>query len=171
MRISEAVNLKREDVDLTQAVLTVRNSKFDKSRHVPMHETTRQALSRYVAQRDRLCPTPLGPEFFLAEQGARISAAAVRWTFAKLSMQIGLRHPSKFHGNGPRLHDLRHSFAVNTLLQWYRDGVDVERYLPRLTTWLGHGHVNNTYWYLTATPQLLQFAARRLDRLARRPQS
>ena len=171
MRVSEAVNLKREDVDLTQAVLTVRNSKFDKSRHVPMHETTRQALSRYVAQRDRLCPNPLGPEFFLAEQGARISAAAVRWTFAKLSMQIGLRHPSKFHGNGPRLHDLRHSFAVNTLLQWYRDGVDVERHLPRLTTWLGHGHVNNTYWYLTATPQLLQFAARRLDRLARRPQS
>ena len=171
MRVSEALHLDLDDVDLTHAVLTVRHSKFGKSRHIPIHETTRLALSRYAAQRDRLCPNPLSPGFFLTERGTRITASALRWTFAKLSSQTGLREPSKFHGNGPRLHDLRHRFAVNTLLRWYRDGVDVESHLPRLTTWLGHGHVNNTYWYLTATPQLLQLAARRLDRLARRRSS
>ena len=92
----------------------------------------------------------------------------LRWTFAKLSKQVGLLAPSKSHGIGPRLHDMRHRFAVNTLLRWYRDGVDVERHIPRLATWLGHAHVSDTYWYLTATPELMQLAARRLDRIARR---
>ena len=95
------------------------------------------------------------------------AGSTLRWTFVKLSRQIGLRRPSKSHGIGPRLHDMRHTFAVNTLLRWYRDGVDVERHIPRLATWLGHAHVSDTYWYLTATPELMQLAARRLDRIAR----
>jgi integrase len=86
--------------------------------------------------------------------------------FVKVSRQIGLRGPADSHG--PRLHDFRHRFAVNTLLRWYRRGVDVERHLPHLATYLGHAHVSDTYWYLTATPELLQLAARRLDRMARR---
>ena len=84
----------------------------------------------------------------------------------KLSRQVGLRGPSD--SRGPRLHDLRHRFAVSTLLRWYRDGIDVERHLPHLATYLGHGRVSDTYWYLTATPELLQLAARRLDRATRR---
>ena len=167
MRTSEVVNLDRDDVDLTQRVVTVRDSKFGKSRYLPVHESTARALSHYTRRRDRLC-NPLTPAFFLAERGTPITQWALRWTFAKLSKQIGLRGPSNSHGIGPRLHDMRHRFAVNTLLRWYRDGVDVERHIPRLATWLGHAHVSDTYWYLTATPELLQLAARRLDRIARR---
>ena len=92
---------------------------------------------------------------------------ALRRTFVKLSRQVGLRGPSD--SRGPRLHDLRHRFAVETLLRWYRAGIDVERHLPRLTTYLGHAHVSDTYWYLTVTPELMQLAARRLDRAGRRP--
>ena len=87
----------------------------------------------------------------------------------KLSRQVGLRGPSDSHG--PRLHDLRHRFAVETLVRWYRDGIDVEPHLPRLATYLGHAHVSDTYWYLTVTPELMQLAARRLDRIGRRPLS
>ena len=171
IRISEALNLDRDDVDLGHGVLTVRDGKFGKSRHIAIHESTQRALNRYVTQRDGLCPNPPDPGFFVAERGIRITEWALRWTFAKLSRHTGLRGPSKSHGHGPRLHDIRHRFAVNTLLRWYRDGVDVERHIPRLATWLGHARVSDTYWYLTATPELLQLAARRLDRIARRSPS
>ncbi len=164
MRVSEVLNLDRDDVDLTGGVLSVRDSKFGKSRYLPMHASTTRALARYARHRGRLCPHPLVPAFFLAERGTRITEWALRRTFAKLSKQVGLRTPSKSHGIGPRLHDLRHRFAVNTLLRWYRDEVDVERHIPRLATWLGHAHVSDTFWYLTATPELLHLAARRLDR-------
>ncbi len=166
MRVSEVVNLDRDDVDLTDGVLSVRDSKFGKSRYLPMHASTARALRRYARHRDRLCLRPLVPAFFLAERGTRITEWALRWTFAKLSKQVGLRAPSSSHGTGPRLHDLRHRFAVNTLLGWYRNEVDVERHIPQLATWLGHAHVSDTYWYLTATPELLHLAARRLDRRA-----
>lgn len=169
MRSSEPLRLNRDDVDLTRGVLTVRKSKFGKSRYIPVHESTRQALGNYAAQRDRLCPTPGSPSFFLSEHGARVTEWALRWTFVKLSRQVGLRGPAD--SRGPRLHDLRHRFAVETLLQWYRDGIDVERHLPRLATYLGHAHVSDTYWYLTVTPELMQLAARRLDRVARRSPS
>ena len=164
MRMSEVLNLDRDDVDLSGGVLSVRDSKFGKSRYLPVHVSTTQALTRYARHRDRLCPHPLVPAFFLAERGTRITEWTLRWTFAKLSKQVGLRAPSKSHGIGPRLHDMRHSFAVNTLLWWYRDEVDVERHIPRLATWLGHARVSDTYWYLTATPELLHLAARRIDR-------
>ena len=167
VRANEPLRLNRDDVDLTRGVLTVRGSKFGKSRYVPIHDSTRQVLRSYAAHRDRLCRNPHSPSFFLSERGTRVTEWALRWTFVKLSHQIGLRGPSDSHG--PRLHDFRHRFAVNTLLRWYRCGVDVERHLPYLATYLGHAHVSDTYWYLTATPELLELAARRLDRIARRP--
>lgn len=166
MRTNEPLRLDRDDVDLTHGVLTVRQSKFGKSRYVPIHDSTQRALQRYAAQRDRLCSNPLSPSFFLAESGTRVTEWALRWTFVKLSRQIGLRASTASHG--PRLHDFRHRFAVNTLVQWYRHGVDVERHLPQLATYLGHAHVTDTYWYLTATPELLELAARRLERAAKR---
>ena len=168
MRASEVVNLDRDDIDLVQGVVTVRDSKFGKSRQNHLHQSTRQALNNYAAQRECLCPNPHGPGFFLDERGIRITDWKLRWTFSQLSKRTGLRAPSKSHGNGPRLHDVRHTFACKTLLRWYRDGVDVERHIPRLATWLGHVKVSDTYWYLTATPELMQAAARRLDRTARR---
>ena len=167
MRPTEPLGLDRDDVDLEAGVLTVRQGKFGKSRHIPVHASTQEALACYAAQRDRLCPQPLDLGFFLSERGTRITEWALRWTFVKLSRQVGLRGPSD--SRGPRLQDLRHRFAVATLLSWYRNGADVERHLPRLATYLGHAHVSDTYWYLSATPELLEAAARRLDHLAWRP--
>lgn len=161
MRVSECVGLTRDDVDLTQGLLTIRGSKFDKSRLVPIHASTQKILRQYMRNRDRTFPRPKTPGFFVAETGMRLKQWGIRWMFVKLSRQIGLRGPSDSHG--PRLHDLRHTFAIETLLRWYRAGVDVEQRLPMLSTFLGHRHVADTYWYLTATPELLQLAAMRLE--------
>ncbi len=162
MRIGELLHLDRDDVDLTQAILTVRDGKFGKTRWIPLHSSTRQALQKYGIQRDRLCPNPQAPSFFVSERGVRLTGDIVRHTFVKLSRQIGLRGPTDTHG--PRLHDFRHRFAVNTLLEWYRADIDVDRRLPELSTYLGHAHVTDTYWYLSATPELLQLAVKRLER-------
>jgi integrase len=165
MRTNEPLHLDREDVDLTQGVLTVRGTKFGKSRYVPIHSSTRAVLQAYAERRDVLCPHPLAPSFFLAERGSRLTEWSVRWTFVKLSRQIGLRGPQD--SRGPRLHDLRHRFAIKTLLHWYRDGHDVEHHLSELATYLGHTHVADTYWYLTAVPELLQLAAQRVEHATR----
>jgi len=161
LRVSEIVALDREEVDLRETTLTIRRSKFGKSRLVPLHPSTRHAMRRYADLRSQIYPRPASPSFFLDEYGNRPSIWSVRWTFVKLCRQVGLRGLTDSHG--PRLHDLRHSFAVRTLVSWYRDGVDVEAYMPRLSTYLGHGHVTDTYWYVSATPELLELAAARLE--------
>ncbi len=161
MRMGEAVYLDREDVDLEQGLLTLRHAKFGKDRLVPIHPTTQKALLDYQRYRDRIYPTVTTPSFLLGEHGRRLKTKTVRATFLKLSRQIGLRSPGQHHG--PRLHDLRHSFAVRTMLNWYRADADVEAQLPKLSTYLGHSSVRCTYWYLTAVPELLQLAAARLS--------
>ena len=163
MRSSEVVRLDRDDVDIEQGVITVRNSKFGKSRLMPCHDTTRQALGAYVVRRDENRPQPRSCAFFLSEQGKRISAYTLRETFAKLCRSIGLRQPGE--SSGPRLHDLRHRFAIRTLMRWYREGGDVALCLPRLATWLGHVNISSTYWYLSAIPELMELAAVHLDRV------
>ena len=162
MRVGEALGLDRADVDLAQALLTVRQTKGNKARLVPLHLSTSQALGRYERRRDRVCPRPHSPRFFLSERGATLTYWIVRHWFVKVSRQIGLRQPSERHG--PRIHELRHRFSIRTLVNWYRTGQDVETHLPELATYLGHGHVNDTYWYLSATPELLQWATRRWQR-------
>jgi integrase len=162
MRVSEAVSLDRPDVDLKLAILHIRRTKFGKSRYVPVHPSTVEALKNYAEARDRIFSAPLTPAFFISEHGRRITDEMAQLTFAKLSQQIGLRAPVKGYGHGPRLHDMRHRFAARTLIDWYRAGLDVERELPKLTAYLGHGHVNDTYWYLEAVPELLQLATDRL---------
>jgi integrase len=114
-------------------------------------------------------PRPLTPSFFVSERGTRLTHWAVRRTFVKLSHQIGLRQPAD--RCGPRLHDFRHRFAVRTLLGWYRRGVDIDPRMPILSAYLGHAHVTDTYWYLSAVPELLTAAARRLERSARREEA
>lgn len=161
MRISEPLALDRADVDLDQGALTIRQSKCGKSRWIPVHSTTRAMLQRYDEQRSRLFPTVLTPSFFISERATRLTQWAVRAAFIKLSQRIGLRGPQDHEG--PRLHDLRHRFAIRTLLNWYQAGVDVERRLPQLAAYLGHAHVHDTYWYLSATPELLALAAQRLE--------
>lgn len=165
MRTNEPLQLDRDDVDLTHGVLTVRGAKFGKSRYVPIHASTQRALRCYARQRDRLCLNPQSASFFVSERGTRVTEWSLRWTFVKLSHEIGLRGPADSHG--PRLLDFRHRFAVNALIHWYRNGVDVERHLPELATYLGHVHITDTYWYLSAVPELLHLAARRLDHAVR----
>jgi integrase len=162
MRINEALSLDRSDVDLGRGILHIRRTKFRKSRYVPVHATTVAALKKYGKVRDHLFSAPSTPAFFISERGRRIPAKTAQYNFAKVSQQVGLRVAAKNHGRGPRLHDLRHRFATRTLIQWYRGGLDVERELPKLSAYLGHVHVNDTYWYLEAVPELLQLATHRL---------
>lgn len=161
MRVGELVGLDDPDVDLTLGHLTIRCGKFGKSRLLPLHPTTQDALRRYVTERDRHYPIPQSPSFLVSEQGLRLTQWTLRRTFVALSHQIGLRGPADSHG--PRLHDFRHRFAIEVLLRWYREGVDIEHHLPELSTYLGHVKVSDTYWYLSATPELLQLALNRLE--------
>ena len=163
MRISEPINLDCDDVDLPQGILTVRQTKFGKSRLLPVHPSTQTVLRRYANLRDRIFPRRATPSFFVSERGNRLTDCTVRWTFVRLSHQIGLRGP--LDRRGPRIHDLRHAWVIRTLRRCYRAGEDVERRMPAIATYLGHGHVADTYWYLSATPDLLNLAAARLDRV------
>lgn len=164
LRISEAIALDTTDVARDAALLTIRRTKFGKSRLVPVHPSTVTALARYAETRDRVCPRPASPAFFVSERGRRLTDDSARHTFALVGCRAGLRTPppGRRHGRGPRLHDLRHHFAVSTLLDWYQAGRDVERDLPKLATYLGHVHVRETYWYLEAVPELLAAVATRL---------
>jgi integrase len=161
LRISEALNLQRKDVDLTKGILTVRDTKFGKSRLVPLHATARAVLVRYAKRRDEACPSR-SAYFFVAPQGGKLYYPHVVRMFYRLSRETGLRGPSDH--TGPRLHDFRHSFAVRNLLSWYRSGQNVELLFPVLSTYLGHTSVRDTYWYLSACPELLGHAARRLEK-------
>jgi integrase/recombinase XerD len=165
LRVSEALALDRQDVDLEEGVLRIRRTKFGKSRLVAVHESTREALADYARERDLVVQRPASAAFFLSERGRRVTEWATRYNFALVSREIGLRAPTTNcrHGRGPRLHDMRHRFAICTLLGWYRAGIDVEREIPKLATYLGHVHVNETYWYLEAVPELLELATRRLE--------
>ncbi|MEA2729945.1 MAG: hypothetical protein QOF70_4420 [Acetobacteraceae bacterium] len=162
MRLSEAIGLQRDDVDLEAGVLTVGLTKFGKSRLVPLHPTTRSALRSYADRRDAHLGSRCSPYFFVAERGGRLLHQYVHRVFWRLSREIGLRRPGD--RTGPRVHDFRHRFAIRTMLGWYREGTDVEQQLPVLSTYLGHACVRDTYWYLSACPELMQEAARRLDR-------
>lgn len=162
MRSSESLNLDRKDVDLGRGVLTVRETKFDKSRLIPVHISTIDKLRKYARLRDKIRPRPQSSIFFISERGTRLSYDMLRYWFLILSYQIGLRNPGDSYG--PRLHDLRHGFAIKVMLAWYRSKVSVEQDMVALTTYLGHGHVNDTYWYISAVPELLQLAALRLEK-------
>jgi integrase len=161
LRIGEALRLDRDDVDLRGGALRIRQSKFDKSREVPLHASTVAALSSYARRRDELCPRPRDPSFFVSVAGTRVLYCNFHLGWLDLVRQAGLEPRSA--RCRPRPHDVRHSFAVRALLGWYRDGVDVGAHMPLLSTYLGHVHPANTYWYLSAAPELLGLVAARLD--------
>jgi integrase/recombinase XerD len=162
LRISEAMALTNEDVDLNLGILTVRASKLGKSRLIPLHRSTTRMLNDYARQRDALIGEPRSPYFLVASWGGRLWGPTVRVAFYALSRRIGLRQENDRHG--PRLHDLRHRFAVETLRRWYSSGQDVEVLLPSLSTYMGHVNIQDTYWYLSACPELTGVAAQRLQR-------
>jgi integrase/recombinase XerD len=160
LRISEAIKLDRTDIDWPEGVLLVRESKFNKSRYVPLHDSTLEALARYARRRDELCPDPRDASFFVSLRRTRLYPCAVQATFRRLCQTAGVGAGAPF---APRLHDLRHTMAVRTLVGWYRDGVDVQSRLPALATYLGHSDPAYTYYYLSAAPELLACAAGLLD--------
>lgn len=159
MRVGEAIGLGRDDVDLTEGLLTIREAKFGRSRLVPLHPSATDALRSYTASRDRLFPTPRSTTFFVSNVGTALGYGGVHRTFAQLTTAIGLRTPTR----RPRIHELRHSFAVRTLIQWHRSGVDIGTLMMGLSTYLGHVNPAGTYWYLSAAPELMELAAARLD--------
>jgi integrase/recombinase XerD len=163
MRPGEALALDRQDVDLRHGAVHVRAGKQRKQREVPLHESTISALREYARQRDARFPTSSTPAFFSSARGRRMARGELNQTFTKLIREVGLE------GRGararPRPHDLRHAFAVRTLLDWYEAGEDVERRMPLLSTYLGHVDPASTYWYLEAVPELLELIGRRLERL------
>lgn len=169
LRVGEAVGLDHDSVDLEHALLTVRHAKGDRTRLVPLHPSTCLALERYERLRNRVCPKSSTPSFFLSEEGNRLTAERARFWFIRISRKIGLREPKD--RRGPRLHDLRHRFAIQALLRWYRTNKDIEQHLPELSTYLGHARVTGTYWYLSAAPELLQQATRRWTRKGGTPLS
>jgi len=163
LRLGEARNLEVQDVDLGAAALTIRGTKFGQSRLVPLHRSTCNVLADYLARRKhRWAGRPVSPYLFVSNWGNRLDVGAIHRTFYAVSRQIGLRGPADRHG--PRLHDLRHRFAVMTLWRWYRAGDDADRRLPILSAYLGHVHVSDTFWYLSAWPELMHEAMARLER-------
>jgi integrase len=161
MRVGEAIRLDRDDVDYGRSLLVVRNSKREKAREVPLHETTLEALDTYANLRDRHYPERTSESFFVSTIGTRLYPVNVNKTHRDLVALAGLE------GRGrrcrPRIHDLRHSFAVKTLIDWHRDGLDVDARMPLLSKVLGHANPASTYWYLQAAPELLALVARQVE--------
>lgn len=165
MRVSEALKLQEPQIDWENGVLTVEKSKFGKTRLLPLHPSTMAALSDYARRRRRYLADHRCPPtncFFVSGKGRPLQKAYLDRMFWSLSRQIGLR--AEGASCGPRMHDLRHRFAVETLVRWYRQGESVDRRLPILATYLGHTDVTNTYWYLSCTPELMAAAGTRLER-------
>jgi integrase/recombinase XerD len=162
MRFSEALELKLEDIDPDQGVLTIRSAKFGRSRLVPLHPTTRIVLVDYLQRRQQFLGPRRSDFVFVSNRGTRLDGGRVRRAFYALSRQTGLRALGS--RNGPRLHDFRHRFAVQVLTRWYESGEDPARRLPVLSTYLGHVYVAGTYWYLSNSPELMVQAMRRLER-------
>jgi integrase/recombinase XerD len=161
MRVSEVIALERSHIDWDDGVLRVLASKFGKSREIPLHPTVVGALAAYAQTRDRYVPRPTSPTFLVSGKGTPIIYANFGARFRDLVTASGVGAGSPVR---PRIHDLRHSFAVHTLVRWYRDGADVGALLPRLSTYLGHLTPGYTYWYLSAAPELLSLAATRLEK-------
>jgi integrase len=162
LRIGEAVALNDEDFDRESGVLAIRHGKLGKERLLPLSESTRTHLAVYAGERDRL----LGARpkaFFVSDRAERLTTHCAQYNFVVVCQSLGLRPAQKFHrwGRGPRIHDLRHTFAVNTLLNWYRTGKDAAAEMLRLTTYLGHAKPADTYWYIEAVPELLEIASDR----------
>lgn len=161
MRVGEAIRLDRADLDLAGGRITVWQSKFDKTRLLPLHPSTVTALGAYLRLRDRLHPHLSAPAVFISPAGTRLLYCNVHWTFQRLVREAGLKPRSA--SCRPRIHDLRHSFAVCSLLDAYDAGQDGGARLALLSTYLGHVDPGHTYWYLSAAPELLALAAQRLE--------
>lgn len=167
MRRGEAIALDRDDFDADSGVIVIRAGKFDKARELPVHRTTVNAVSAYLHRADRPRATPDDHALLVGDDGHRVSPNVVNHEFRALAQQAGLRPRSA--ACRPRAHDLRHTFAVRTLLDAYRTGEPVGPRIVALSTYLGHSEPSHTYWYLEAAPELLALATERLERTGNEP--
>jgi integrase len=171
LRVSEALALRDRDVDLTAGMLTVRQTKFAKSRQLPLHPSTVDALARYRRLRRRSVLASAETPFFVATRGRRLghemSHRQVHRVFIELRNQLGWINRGAH--NGPRIHDLRHAFAVRRVMLWHRQGIDIDQMMLSLSTYLGHAKISNTYWYLSAVPELMALAGNKFERFAEAP--
>lgn len=161
LRVGAAIGLDTSDLDTSSGLLTIRDTKFGKTRQVPLHASTVTALDGYVSLRDRVRPVPVSPALLVSIAGTRLQHSTIGLTFQRLTCTAGIVRRSA--ACRPRPHDLRHGFAVATVLDWYHAGADVESMMPYLATYLGHGDPKHTYWYLSAAPELMALAADRLE--------
>lgn len=164
VRVGEAIRIDRGDVNWVDQTLLVHDSKNGGTRLLPLHPSTIQALRDYSSVRDRLCPHSSGPRLFVSTRGTRLAHSTIYPAFRELLQTAGLEPSSPGGAQRPRMHDFRHSLAVATLRDWYRDGGDVAARLPLLSAYLGHTNPAATYYYFSAAPELLALAAERVDR-------
>jgi len=164
LRLSEAIHLQRNDVDLANGILTVRRSKYAKTRMVPFHSSTKQALWRYMRFRDQKVPAPANESFFLSARGGTLDSRTVEHTFGRLRKRLGWVGRGSY--SFPRILDMRHSFICRRLVSWYKEGVTVDNAILALATYVGHTEITATYWYITGIPDLMALAAERFQRFA-----
>lgn len=168
LRVSEAIHLRDADVDLKHGMLVIRQTKFAKSRQLPIHPSTVKALARYRKQREQHLPTTMGMPFLIGSRGRRLGLPLGERQAHRVftGLRDGLGWVNRGGHDAPRLHDLRHTFAVRRLVRWYADGVEVDQKMLALSTYMGHAEIFYTYWYLTAVPELMAIAAGRFEQFA-----
>lgn len=164
LRLSEALHLRCGDVDLDQGVITVRNTKFRKSRHVPVHPTVATALNRYIAVRARHGATDRDTLLFLSSSGGLLPKRTIHWVFQRLRGELGWTARGAYAQ--PRIHDLRHTFICRRVQLWHEHGADIDNAMAALSTYVGHAKVSDTYWYLTGVPDLMAIAGQRFELFA-----
>lgn len=164
MRVSEALGLNNADVDLGSGLLTIRWSKFNRSRLVPLHSSTVTALREYQSFRDCYLKEEVADAFFVNEKGARLHYHNVKEAFQRIRIRLDWTEAERTRR--PRIHDLRHTFAVKCILRWYRENEDIDRKIAVLSTYLGHVNITKTYWYLTGVPELLALVGNRFEKLS-----
>jgi len=166
LRISEAVRLNRSDVDLINGILTIRETKFYKSRYVPLHHTAVKALRKYVAIRDKKTCSQ-NDAFFILNNKLPITTRKAEYAFKVIRKKLWPNRTYK--GRRPRIYDLRHTFVCNRLLAWYKEGKNIDQVIPFLSTYIGHVKVSDTYWYITGIPELMSIATKRFEQFYQQP--
>lgn len=171
LRVSEAIHLHDADVDLKQAMLTVRQTKFAKSRQLPLHPSTVEALAHYRRQRARHVPTTADSPFFISSRGRRLGQPLGERQVHRVfnALRDSLAWVNRGAHEAPRLHELRHAFAVRRVMLWHAEGTNVDQMMLALSTYMGHAEIFYTYWYLTAVPELMALAGERFERFADLP--
>jgi integrase len=167
MRVCELCRLLRSDINFGKMEIHIRDTKFHKERYIPIHKTAIEALKKYAKYRDNLYPNSDNAYFFLTTGGQVLTQRHLEYSFTKLRQYLLPIGKKCWNRRPPRLYDLRHTFACNTIIRWYKEGIDINHKILLLSTYLGHVKPSDTYWYLTGTPELLAIATEQFEDFSR----